>query len=202
MQIAIQAILSRADSVERIQARLPQARVSWDTGMHGTLWSMEKIFADSDPLQPLLILQDDVSIPEWFEEELAECIFPTRVMSFFMGMSKFLKVEYDKGNSYAETRNVWGQANYFPVGFIPRYQAWAAKQTGRLRNGDDTELNRFYRHAGIWSLLTIPNIVNHLQVKSSMGHTRRPQGKARVSGLFGKEYLRPWNKDAIGRLPK
>lgn len=203
MQIAIQAVLDRADGVERIQKRLPRAVAIWDTERRGSLWSLEKAFAKSDPGESLLVVQDDVAIPEWFEDELAECLIPDRVMSFFMGMSKFLRIEYDKGNSYAETRNIWGQANYFPAGFVTGYFGWVeAERRGIKRHGDDNELNAYFKHAGIWSLLTLPNIVNHVQVKSTLGHPRRPQGKARVSGLFGKEHLRPWNKAAIGRLPK
>lgn len=189
------------------------ARVYIDTERRGPLWNMERIMEDNAD-DGVLILQDDVFVPEWFEEEFLKCWIPESPMTFFLGMSKEPLRLWEEGYSYAATKNVWGQANWFPPEFIGRYLEWSVKQPAptlrgeeakpgvRKYSGDDTSVCMFLKESGAVSLMTLPHLVNHQAVKSTLGHPTWKGERARVSRVFGKQYLRPWDKAKIGRLTR
>jgi len=214
--IAIQCVPERKDLVDRLLIRLPEADAFEDENHRGPLWQMERIM-NAHAETGVLILQDDVAVAPWFLEELEKAIWPDRQMMFFNAYSKFLRPLYDQGYCYATTRNCWGQANYYPAEMIAAYQEWAAQQdpigpprvnSSKLRqpwrswSSDDPAIGKFCRDTRRDILMTLPHLVNHAQVKSVLGHPRTVGGKARISGLFGKDLLRPWDKTKVGRLPR
>ena len=204
MITAIQAVPERARLVESLLGKLPGAQSYFDADHRGPLWNMENIFRDN-PGEDILVIQDDVAVPPWFREEFDKAVIRDRAMSFFMGITKHLRIQYDRGMSYAETRNVWGQANYYPAKFVSGYLEWSESHGvgGPGHSHDDLAIRRYLKAAGGTSLVTLPNLVNHIQQEpSTMGNPLRPGGRLRTSPLFGRQYLRPWDKSAIGRLPK
>jgi hypothetical protein len=212
MKIAIMAVPERASYVADIKRRLPDAVVYEDTRHQGALISMEKILADHVS-SGVLILQDDVVVPCWFLDELGKAWISDRHMSFFYRSPKQVPL-YERGYSYVSVRKPWGQANYFPAEFIRAYLEWTKigpeiVQRGGVRDTkkryvdwDDGSVWKFMQHSKRLALLTLPNLVNHRNVKSSQGHSRSlKQEHAWVSPVFGKGLLRPWNKTVVTQLP-
>lgn len=213
MKVAIQTVPARAAMAAVMMLRLPgDTKPYVDTTMRGSLWNMERILADSP--DGVLILQDDVALPAWFMGQALESLIDGEVMSFFIGMSEEPRRLYDEGFSYARTQNVWGQANYYPPDFVAAYLEWAARQQPispcgmdspspfRKWSGDDSSICACLRHLKRYAYLTLPNLVNHQEVPSVLGHPRTVRGIRRISSVFGESLLRPWDKTKIGKLKR
>ena len=217
VEVAIMTVGGRETLTHQIMSKLHvPAALFLDEDRHGSLWNMERIMRQflKTKKDGLLILQDDCALPSWFEREFSLSIIPESAMTFFMGMSSEPKELYDAGYSYAKTQNIWGQANYYPRQFVLDYLKWSKDQHPytkkgdraikgvRKYSGDDTSICMYLRQAKQYSLMTLPHLVNHLEVKSSLGHPMTVRGVRRVSSVFGWSFLRKWDKDKIGKLSR
>ena len=209
MKVAIQCVPSRKYVVDVMLKHLPSDTVVYyDTEYMGSLWNMERILKDST--SGVLMLQDDLVLANWFMEEVEKSILEDSVMTYFLGMSTKVKDWYNAGFSYVRMRKVWGQATYFPPSFISQYIEWASNQPPIAKKGesaevfhrkfsaDDTSIQECLRVYSRYAYLTLPNLVNHQSdIPSELGHPRTVKGIQRMSTIYGKKFLRAWNKEAI-----
>jgi hypothetical protein len=217
MKVAIQAVPERAQYVANILKVIPHAKVYEDVQHHGPFWGMMQILNDSP--DGVLILQDDVFVADWFLEEAQKSIIPDREMSFCVNAYPKLLNYYQQGYSYLKTQTlVWGQANYHPAWIVQKFLEWQSRQTATVEseNRDKPKFRRFYRgrqasdrtlsvflhDENLWSYVTLPNLVNHHRYVSTLRHSYNTEnGCAAASYLFGKKFLRPWNKESIVTVP-
>lgn len=209
--IAIQTVPGREILLRYLRGRLPQALIYSDTDRRGPLWNMERIML-AHSRSGVLILQDDVIVPDWFTTEFTRCWMPDRCMTFFMGISEEPLRLWNEGYSYVETQNIWGQANWYPSKFLEEYLPWSAAEATpvckgvtpprgvRRYSGDDTSICMYLRHTRQYSVMTLPHLVDHQEVHSTLGHPSTVRGKARVSNVFGEQYLREWDRTKIARM--
>lgn len=211
MKVAIQCVPSREFVVEKLLKNLPSdTKVYSDTEYRGSVWNMERIINDHP--EGVLVVQDDLVMGEWFMEEVQKSLIEGEVMSFFLAITPRLKKLYDEGYSYAKMREIWSQCSYLPPSFIQQYVKWSAGQPPIAKRGDkeavamghrkfsadDTCLRMCLKANNRWAYLTLPNLVNHqCEIPSELGHQSTTKGIPRVSFLYGKKFLRTWNKEAI-----
>lgn len=213
MKIVIMTVPQREASLRRLLVSVPNAEVSMDKDRNGALWNMEQIMRTHR--DGVLILQDDVYAPEWFEEEAAKAVWSGRITTFFKGMNvSELEAAYQKGYSYLMTKDIWGQANYYPDWIVHGYLAWADSQLPATKRGerrvrgrrsfnqDDTSVCQFLRDTGQWAYLTVPNLVQHLLLPSELGHPRSTKGVKWTSPIFGRDLLREWRRDRVGKMKR
>lgn len=207
--VAIQAVPQRKAWVEGMIEQLGTGAPYYDTEFFGPLWSMERILKDFTQTG-VLVLQDDVVLPPWFAEEFGKAwLGKEHGMTLFAGMSRRKKMLplYERGDSYQRVTDIWGPANYYPASLIQGYFEWtkgveAPKRGepevgGRRFRQDDNSMGLFLRQTKRAMWLTLPNLVNHRNTKSTLGNPRSVGGYQWVSGLFGKDLLRQWKKDLI-----
>lgn len=211
---AIQTVDERGEVLAEMLAAITWPhKVYVDAERRGCLWNMERIMRDNADTG-VLILQDDLVIPPYFEAEFLKAWMPEQVMTFFIGMADWPRGLWEKGYTYAAVKNIWGQANWYPPAVVKRYLDWSsraapplppgAKPVKGVRNatGDDTSITMFLRSTRTFSIMTLPHLVDHKEVKSTMGHPATIRGIKRVSMLFGEQYLRPWDKTRVAKGPR
>jgi hypothetical protein len=205
MKIAIQTVEARLPMAQALASQVGGA-VFVDELRRGPLWGMEQIMrahTESD----VLILQDDVIVEDWFLEEVERSRLDVPVMTYFIGMSKFPRKLYDAGWSYVAVPTVWGQANLYKAGVVRSYLQWSSETPttylGEKRipgvrcYWDDGSMSKFLACRKAKAVMTLPHLVQHREEPSTAGNPLRPMGKPRTSDLFGREFLRPWDKTRI-----
>ena len=211
---AILTVDERSDVLSQMKSNVTWPyTVAVDEARLGSLWNMDRVMR-ANVGAGVLILQDDLVVPPWFEAEFLKAWMPEEPMTFFVGMSEEPKWLWEKGYSYAATRNIWGQANWYPASFLKKYLFWSeravpplppgSRQVKGVRNstGDDTSVTMYLKKSGEFMLMTLPHLIDHMEVKSTMGHPSTVRGVRRVSTVFGEQYLRPWNKSKIARMSR
>jgi hypothetical protein len=186
-----------------------------DVGHEGPLPALLKILA-ANP-DGVIVVQDDAIVMPWFLEEAKKAIIPNELMCFCACASEWMSDAYNQGFSYARSQHtLWGQANYYPSCVIQDFLPWLAADSTTFdserqlgvplwlrqysRNGlrgDDMTMKAFLRESGRYAFITLPNLANHRCVRSTLAEGRMRGSVAWVSFLFGKKYLRPWDKTAI-----
>lgn len=215
MKIVIQAVREREHLVKDLLKLIPSAVPYYDEKHEGCLESRVAILEASP--EGVLIVQDDVILLDWFLEEAGKSIIEDELTFFCAPTNTWLPDAYEQGFSYARSKHLlWGQAMWHPAWFCKGFPAWlpsvahitaeseiVAKLPARMRlfhggvRMDDMTMRAYLRSVNRWAYLTLPNLVNHRHVRSTLGHGRTLGGVSWVSYLFGKKYLRPWDKTAI-----
>lgn len=204
MKIVIQAVPERKQLVEGLLGFLPDAEVYYDEKHEGCHPSRVHILRNNP--QGVLILQDDVVITPWFLEEAQKAVRLDDLTSFCLCTNPWTMDAYQQGFSYVRTKCLlWGQAIWMPAKMIREYLKWlssesyltalAAREEGvrsslrmfsRGVQMDDQTIRRFLQESQWWNYVTLPNLVNHRFVASTLGHTGALRNGAWVSHVFGK----------------
>ena len=202
--VAIQTCRPRLEMAKRLSEKLigygfSSVEVSNDSEMRGSRWNMDRILR-SHP-QGVLVIQDDVVIGDWFKEQFYASLIDGANMTYFASASYHLskaesmKKLYTLGFSYIRVWKITGLANYFTPDFIRLYFAHKFRPGGR--SDDDVAISEVATHYDFPFHLTLPHLVDHREVPSVVGNVERPNGKARVSYLYGEQYLRKWDKRRV-----
>lgn len=206
---AIQAVPSRMAGVERLMAAMEEAglpcTVFMDTNRLGPLASME--FAVTQALRDcrhLVLIQDDTILAPWSLWEMQRAIVGDRVTSFFRYThKKDARDAHAEGVNYLEVREISGLANYYPASTMAEYLAWSRVNPGRGGDtgvGDDVSWKNFFTATGQLALLTIPDLVQHDNVPSTLNTRFRYGRVTRDAALFGEQFLPShWDQKSLRR---
>lgn len=183
------AVRERADNVERTLKSLGMSvPVYYDDDRAGPwanalkAWTRPKSGATHQ-----LVLQDDIVICRNFVktvERLCE-LRPNHPLSLFT-MRKGSADAIERGTQWVQVEyGVWGQATVLPTSLIPKMLRWNRENVHEDYRMDDSRISLWMEANRIPAFAPAPNIVDHLDGHSVVGHKTPLSRKSR--SFIGEE---------------
>jgi len=137
--------------------------------------------------EAVLVLHDDAIPCEVnFAPALARmrALLPEEVLGLFFMAPSAARAAWEAGSSWLRAPGwVYGLANLYPAHLLAEFLVWVEQEIP-----EDYDVNVDDRRVGAWLTETgrsawypVPNLVEHPEMRSSLGHTMRPGGRPRVS---------------------
>ena len=132
-----------------------------------------------------MIVQDDVILCPSFSCHLLDAIEarPEEILSLF-GMTRKIKEAYDRGFLWGAGNAVWGQANIFTRHDVESLLKWSQANVRPDYKHDDSVVSLWCLANGKTVYTPIPTLVQHRELKSTVGNPLRPGGRDRLSPAF------------------
>jgi len=193
LAIGIVAVRDREANAEKMRARLDAqcaasgqapSRIFYDDDRLGCWGNAKRVWkwGTEQPVDWVLVLQDDISFCADFVKaavKIARCQALGNPVSFFLPR-KSVEVARDRGLHYVATSNyLWAQATMIEVVAVRTMLSWVeTKECADWNNDDDVRLAAFFKSKLQRKVLvTVPNLVEHLNMGSVMGHRFKYEGR-------------------------
>lgn len=143
----------------------------WDTARRA--WACGAVLAKSTGASHVVVIQDDV-IPcaRWRKRtEEALAARPNSVVSFYCHPKAPVAAARAAGASWCWGKDcAYGQASALPLRMVKQFLEWSAAHIRPEYKHDDNRLALFARSLGLGVWITVPQLVDHEQIASSLGH--------------------------------
>lgn len=180
-RIIVKAVAERAACVAYLAAKIPDAefcfdqkRDAWDTFVR----AMQMAGSDAH-----IAMEEDVVLTVGFREKVEQAIAetPERVIQFFSMRKDDTTVGSRWSNSFC-----MNQCTYYPATYASKIVSFAVQwpSRGKHPTGTDLMVNDFLRGRREKHWLHVPNLVDHLPLKSQISR----RSKSRQSLTF----VNPW----------
>ena len=188
LSIAIMAVPERKELVFKLQEQLGRrVPVLWDEKHEGCWWNARRAWGTvTGNATHHLVLSDDAEVCANFIEiaEEALAVHDDSVVTFFNARKDVLAAK-ERGDSWIRLSTfLWGQSMVMPVYMIPRFLRWARENVKEGYPHDDAMLGMFCEANEVPIYCTVPHLVNHLLVKSILGH--QPPGSRSSHWFLGE----------------
>lgn len=132
-----------------------------------------------------VVMEDDVLLCDHFFTLSEKAILsrPADTIVFF-NVSEIIRKAYETGMSWvACATNSWNQCIYYPKGRARKIMGFADEHLTRLKWWDSpSSLYHLYINRPFY--MTAPSLVQHKNIKSSVGNPQMVFGKERAAGCF------------------
>lgn len=184
VSFAIMAVRARSDNVERtLRALNVRVPVLYDDEGLGCWNNASRAFkAIQSGATHHVVMQDDIILCKNFVPTVTHLceLRPNSIMSLF-SMRKSTREAVERDIRWVEAKyGVWGQAIVMPVSLIPRMFRWVEQHVSSDWYSEDARISLWMEHHKIPGYVPAPNIVEHVDGKSMLGHSTPLARKSRL----------------------